>query len=123
MLTRSERGEGRIQSLIWLGIFALTIYAGWNVIPVYLAHYNLADKVNQICRTPKSVRDEQIQEMLVKEVQENRLDGYIQRGCFKITTLDTSRRINCDYEREGKVLPGWTRTFRFSIKADQPLVF
>jgi hypothetical protein len=123
MLTRSERGEGRVQSMIWLGIFALAIYAGFNVIPVYIANYNLADKINQICRTPKSVRDEQLQDMLWKEVQENRLEAYIQRSCFKITTLDTSRRITCDYEREGKVLPGWNRTFRFKLSADQPLVF
>ena len=123
MLTRSERGEGRVQSLIWLGVFALAIYAAWNVVPVYIDNYSLADKVNQICRTPKSMNDEQLLDMLVKEVKENRLDGFIQRSCFKITTLDTSRRINCDYEREGKVLPGWNRTFRFSISADQPLVF
>ena len=123
MLTRSERGEGRVQSIIWLGVFALAIYAGFNVIPVYIANYNLADKVNQICRTPKSVRDEQILDMLWKEVQENRLDGYIQRSCFKVTTLDTSRRITCDYERAGKVLPGWNRTFHFKLSADQPLVF
>lgn len=123
MLKRSERGEGRIQSFIWLGVFALAIYAGWNVVPVYIANYNLADKVNQICRTPKSVKDEQLVDMLYKEVQENRLDGYIQRSCFRISTLDTSRRITCEYEREGRVLPGWNRTFRFTINSDQPLVF
>lgn len=120
---RSEKGEGRLQSFIWLAIFALTLYAGWNVVPVYIAHYSLADKANQICRTPRAVKDEQILDMLMKEVVENRLDGYIQRSCFKVQTLDTSRRINCEYDREGKVLPGWTRVFHFKVDADQPLVF
>lgn len=123
MTMRSERGEGKLQSFIWLGIFALMIYAGWNVVPIYVAQYNLADKVNQICRTPHNVKDEQLQDMLMKEVIENHLDGYIQKSCFRIQTLDTSRRINCEYQRENKVLPGWTRTFRFKIDADQPLVF
>ena len=123
MTTRNDRGEGRLQSLIWLGIFGLTIYAGMNVAPIYIAQYNLADKVNQICRTPRSAKDEQILDLLWKEVIDNRLDGYIQKSCFRIQTLDTSRRITCSYDREGKVLPGWTRTFHFNIDADQPLVF
>lgn len=123
MLTRSERGEGRAQSIIWLGIFALAIYAGWNVIPVYFSHYSLGDKVNQICRTPRAAKDEHIVEMLHREVVEHRLEPYIQRSCFKITTLDTSRRITCEYTREYRVLPGWNRTSRFVLSADQPLVF
>ena len=123
MTMRSERGEGRFQSFIWLGIFALTIYAGWNVLPIYISQYNLADKVNQICRTPRNVKDEQLLDMLMKEVVENRLDGSIQKSCFKIQTLDTSRRISCEYQRDGRVLPGWSRTFRFKINSDQPLVF
>ncbi len=123
MTMRSERGEGRLQSFIWLGIFALTIYAGWNVVPIYIAQYSLADKVNQICRTPRSVKDDQLTDMLMKEVVEHRLDGYIQKSCFKVQTLDTSRRITCEYDRASKVLPGWTRNFHFKIDADQPLVF
>ncbi len=124
MTMRSERGEGsRLQSFIWLGIFGLLVYAGWNVVPIYIAQYSLADKVNQICRTPRNVKDEQLVDMMMKEVVEHRLDGHIQKSCFKIQTLDTSRRITCEYAREGLVLPGWTRTFRFKIDADQPLVF
>jgi hypothetical protein len=124
MTMRSERGEGsRLQSFIWLAIFGLVVYAGWNVVPIYIAQYSLADKVNQICRTPRNVKDEQLVDMMMKEVVEHRLDPYIQKSCFKIQTLDTSRRINCEYQREGVVLPGWTRTFRFRIAADQPLIF
>ena len=124
MTMRSERGEGsRLQSLIWLGVFGLLVYAGWNVVPIYIAQYSLADKVNQICRTPRNVKDEQLVDMMMKEVIEHRLDRYIQKSCFKVQTLDTSRRITCEYAREGLVLPGWTRTFRFRIDADQPLVF
>ena len=124
MTMRSERGEGsRLQSLIWLGVFGLLVYAGWNVVPIYIAQYSLADKVNQICRTPRNVKDEQLVDMMMKEVVEHRLDGHIQKSCFKVQTLDTSRRITCEYSREGLVLPGWTRTFRFKIDADQPLIF
>jgi len=119
-----ERGEGGIQGFIWLAIFALMLYAGWNVVPIYVANYNLADKVNQIARSPRgTVKDEQILEMLMKEVRENSLDPYIQRSCFRITTLETARRINCEYERVEKVLPGVAHTFHFTLSADQPLIY
>jgi hypothetical protein len=119
-----ERGEGGVQGFIWLAVFALALYAGWNVIPMYLANYNLGDKVTQIARTPRGVvKDEAIVEMIMKEVRENRLDPYIERSCFKVQTLETSRRINCEYERVEKVLPGVTHTFHFSLNADQPLIY
>ena len=120
----SERGEGGVQGFIWLAVFALMLYAGWNVIPIYIANYNLADKVNQIARSPRgTVKDEQVVDMIMKEVRENALDPYIERSCFHVTTLETARRINCDYERVEKVLPGVTHTFHFSINVDQPLLF
>lgn len=119
-----ERGEGGVQGFIWLAVFALVLYAGWNIVPVYIANYTLTDKVRQIARSPRgTVKDEQIVEMIMKEVRENNLDPYIERSCFRVTTLETARRIVCDYERVEKVLPGVTHTFHFSINEDQPLLF
>lgn len=121
---RSETGEGKLSGIIWLVALAAIIYAGWNVIPVYIDHYDLADKVNQACRTPRgTVKDEQIADMIMKEVKEKRLDGFIQRSCFRISTLETSRRITCSYSRTEKVLPGINHTFNLTIDVDQPLVF
>jgi hypothetical protein len=120
----SERGEGGVQGFLWLAAFALALYAGWNIIPVYIANYSLADKVNQIARSPRGVvKDEMILDMLMKEVRENSLDPYIDKSCFHVTTLETSRRISCEYERVEKVLPGVTHTFHFSLNADQPLIY
>ena len=124
MLTRNERGEGRLGSFVWLVGIVAVIYAGWNIAPVYIANYALADKVNQAARTPRgSVKDDQIAEMLMKDVRENNLDHYIQKSCFQIQTLETARRITCSYERTEKVLPGITHTFHFTIAVDQPLIF
>ncbi len=121
---RGEAGEGGIQGFLWLGVFALLLYACWNVAPIYVANYNLADKLNQICRSPRgTVKDEMIVDLIMKEVRENDLDPYIERTCFKVTTLETSRRIVCEYERSEKVLPGVSHTFHFSLNADQPLIY
>ena len=58
----------------------------------------------------------------MKEVRERRLDDCIAKGNITVSTTDTSRRIDISYERLAKVLPGWERTFEFTIHADQPLI-
>jgi len=124
MQARNERGEGKLGSFLWLVVIAAVIYASWNIIPIYVANYALADKVNQAARTPRgSVKDDQIADMIMKDVRENNLDPYIQKSCFQIQTLETARRITCSYERTEKILPGITHTFHFTLSADQPLIF
>jgi len=120
----NQRGEGKAGTLVSLALFVAVGYAAWNLIPVYWAHYDFVDKVNEICRTPKyKARDDDvIVEMLMKEVRNRRLDDWIKRGSFKVSTTDTSRRIILAYEREVLVLPGWKRTLKFDFTSDQPLV-
>ncbi len=124
MRLRSERGEGRTGGFIVLALIIALAYAAWNVAPVYMAHYDFVDKVNEIARTPKyrAGTDEKIMDMLMKEVRERRLDSWINRQSFQVSTTDTSRRIRLYYEREAEVLPGWKRLFKFDFTADQPLV-
>jgi hypothetical protein len=120
----NERGEGRLASLIWLAILVAVGYALWNVVPVYLDNYSLKDKMNEIARSPRGVvTDDAIREMLAKEVRERRLDPYIQRSSFRVSTLETSRRISCSYDRTEQVLPGFNWTFHFDNEVDQPLIF
>ena len=124
MRLRSERGEGRVGGFIFLGLIIALAYAAWNVAPVYMAHYDLVDKVNEIARTPRyrAQTDEKVMDMLMKEVRERRLDAWINRQSFQISTTETSRRIRLYYEREAQVLPGWKKVFKFDFTADQPLV-
>jgi hypothetical protein len=124
MQTRTERGEGQRSSVIWLVVIAAAIYAGWNIVPIYVSNYTLADKVNQLARTPRgSIKDDALADLIMKEVRENYLDAYIEKSCFHIQTLETSRRITCEYERTEKVLPGINHTFHFTLAADQPLIY
>ena len=124
MQARNESGEGKLGSFLWLVAIVAVLWGGWNVVPVYIANYTLADKVNQAARTPRgSMKDDQIAEMIMKDVRENNLDPFIQKSCFQIQTLETARRITCSYERTEKVLPGINHTFHFTIAADQPLIY
>lgn len=124
MRTRTQRGEGRLGSIISLLVLLGFIYAGWNIAPVYIKHYALKDKMNEIARSPRgTTNDERILDMLDSYVREEGLDAYVQRAMFQVTTFDTSRRITVVYERPLKFLPGVQRTKTFEISVDQPLVF
>jgi hypothetical protein len=124
MRRTSERGEGRVSSLIALAVLVAVGLAAWNVAPVYFDHYDFVDKVNEICRTPryKAPSDERIKDMLMAEVRKRRLDPWIGPQSFQISTVETGRRIRLYYEREAEVLPGWKKVFKFDFTSEQPLV-
>jgi hypothetical protein len=124
MRALKERGEGKIGTIIMLLLIVGAGYAAWNVAPAYMDHYDFVDKVNEICRTPKykAPTDEAILDMLMKEVRNRRLSDWIGRNNFKISTVDTSRRISLSYEREVQILPSMKKKLRFEFTADQPLV-
>jgi hypothetical protein len=120
-----ERGEGRLGGIILLILLAAAGLAAWHVVPVYYDHYDLVDKVNEICRTPKyRVRngDEDIKKMLMDEVVKRRLTSWIGPESFEVQTTDHNRTIRLYYERETEVLPGYKKTFKFDFTADQPLI-
>jgi len=124
MSVSSQKGEARLSTFIWLVFFAALVYAGWNVVPVYIDNFALKDKMNEIARAPKwSNPDDKIVDNLMRYVRENRLDGYIQRPQIKVSTLETSRRISLAYQRTANILPGFPHTFQFSHQVDQPLVY
>ena len=120
----SERGEGKLSSLFALAVFAAAVLAMWNVGPVFIDDFALKDKMNEIARAPRGTHtDDKILEMLMRYVREERIDRFVQRTAFKISTLDTSRRITVDYQREAQILPGWKHTFKFHNQVDQPLIY
>ena len=124
MRRTSERGEGQVGTYIMFGLLIAVGLAAFNVIPVYYAHYDFTDKVEEICRTPvyKARTPEIIKAMLVKEVRNRRLGQWIGPDSFKISTNDRSRLIELRYERKAKVLPGWEKVFKFEYTAEQPLL-
>jgi hypothetical protein len=123
MSVRREKGEARLSSIIWLVVLLGFGYAAWHMVPVYFAGYSLVDKMNEMARAPKyNHPDEKILDLLMKEVRERRLEQWIVRSSFKVTTYENSRRITVDYDVPIEVLPGWKRTFHFAHEADQPII-
>jgi hypothetical protein len=123
MRLRSEKGEGRLSSLIWLLVLVGFGWATWHVGPVYFAGYSLVDKMNEMARAPKyNHPDDKILDKLMVEVRERRLDPYITRSSFKVNTYENSRRISVEYDVPIDVLPGYKRTFHFKHDVDQPII-
>ena len=128
MRRTSERGEGRMSTLIFFALLIAAGLAAWNLIPVYYAHYDFTDKVEEICRTPRYQlrrgipEQEAVKEMLMKEVAERRLTQWVKPNSFRIVSTEHSRQIFLNYEREVEILPGWKRVIKFDYEADQPLI-
>ncbi len=119
-----ERGEGKLSAILWLAFFAAVVWSLFHVGPVYYDHYNLVDKMNEVARSPRySHPDDKIYDLLMRHVREERLDTYIKRNNFIVSTLETGRRITVDYQRETEILPGWKHTFKFNKQVDQPLIY
>ena len=124
MRRTSEKGEGKLGTLILFALLFAVGLAAWNLIPVYYAHYDFTDAVEEVCRTPRyKARDQRaIRDMLIKEVRNRELEQWITPDSFQISTTDRNRRIHLYYERDVKVLPGWNKLIKFEYTAEQPLL-
>ena len=124
MRRMSERGDTRLGTLIFFVLLAAVGLAAWNLIPVYYAHYDLTDAVEEICRTPvyKARTPRIIKDMLLKEVRNREMEKWVFPDSFQVSKTDRNRRIQLQYEREVNVLPGWKKIIKFDYMAEQPLL-
>jgi hypothetical protein len=125
MRTSSETGAGRVGSIIWLAILVAAGYAAWHVLPAYIDNLAFKDKLQEIARSPRGVTtDEKVLDMIQREVRERQLTGYIQvRNACRIATRETSRTIQCVYDREVEPLPGWKQVLHFDDTVEGPLLY
>ena len=119
----NESGKGQIGNIIGLLVFGACIFTIWNMAPPYWNAFQFCDKVNELARLSRYQNtDEQVLQKLMTQAHDFYLDDYVKPQNCKINTGEHSRRINCDYERVIKILPGWTRNTKFSCSADQPVL-
>jgi hypothetical protein len=114
MRRKSERGQGRLSSLLLLVLVAAVVYAGWHVVPVFIDHYSFVDKVVEICRTPRyKGNDDDVYQLLMKDVGERQLDP---GSPGNPTSAPPTAAGSSAYVRED---PAAVKTFRF-LQADSP---
>jgi hypothetical protein len=124
MLRGNERGEGKMGTIFGLLLLAGVLFAVFHVGPVFWDHFQLVDKMNELARAPRwNHPDDRIYELLQKYVREERLDAWVGRNSFTISTVETGRRISVVYHRQTEILPGVKYDFQFNKQVDQPLVY
>jgi hypothetical protein len=94
---RSERGEGRLKTVLFLLFFATAIFVGFKTLPAYVAEYQLADKMQETARFAVVQRqsDEQVRETIFKVIQD--LNIPCKKEDIKVTSSSSGVTISVDY--------------------------
>jgi hypothetical protein len=94
---RKQRGEGKLKAIIYTLILAVGVYVAIKIVPVYVAEYQLKDKMTEQARFAIVNRysEDQIREIIWKVVQD--LDIPAKREDIKVTTNGRGLNISLSY--------------------------
>ncbi|HKE06976.1 MAG TPA: DUF4845 domain-containing protein [Candidatus Acidoferrum sp.] len=92
-----QRGEGRLKAIIYTLILVAGIYAAFKLVPLYVANYELKDKISEQARFAVVNRytDEQIRDILYKTIQD--LDIPAKREDIKVEQTNHGLMISVNY--------------------------
>jgi len=91
------RGGARLKALIWTVILIAGLYAGYKLIPVYFANYQLQDKMREIARfaTVNNMTDEKVRDAVFREVKEREIPA--RREDIKVQMSQRGVTISLNY--------------------------
>jgi hypothetical protein len=94
---RSERGAGKLKSIIVLAVVLLIIYSAVKIVPLYVTDYQLSDKMEEQARFAVVNRytEEQIRDNIFKVVQE--LEVPAKRDAIKVSASNSIVKISMEY--------------------------
>ena len=94
---RSQRGAGRLKTIVFIAVVVFAIYAGYKLFPPYLAEYQLSDKMQEEARFSVVNRhsEDQTRDVIFKEAQE--LDIPITKEQIKVSATNSLVKISVDY--------------------------
>lgn len=94
---RSQRGEGKLKAIIYTVILIAAVYAAVKVVPVYVAEYELKDKITEQARFAVVNRytEDQIRDIIFKVVQD--LDIPATREDIKVQNTGHGIMITVNY--------------------------
>jgi hypothetical protein len=94
---RSQRGEGRLKAIIYTIILLAAVYAAVKVVPVYVAEYELKDKITEQARFAVVNRytEDQIRDIIFKVIQD--LDIPANREDIKVQNTSHGIMITVNY--------------------------
>jgi len=94
---RSQRGEGRLKAIVYTVILLAAVFAAVKVVPVYVAEYELKDKITEQARFAVVNRytEDQIRDIIFKVVQD--LDIPANREDIKVQNTNHGIMITVNY--------------------------
>jgi len=94
---RGQRGEGRLKAIIYTVILAAAVYVAVKVVPIYVAEYQLKDKISEQARfaVVNKYTDDQIKDILFKTIQD--LDIPAKRDDIKVIPNGRGMTISVNY--------------------------
>jgi len=97
VLGRSELGSAKLKAILWTAILAFGVYTAYKLIPVYMANYQLSDKMVEESRFAVANRftEEQVRDVIYREVQD--LEIPAKKEDIKVLASLQTVRISLDY--------------------------
>jgi len=94
---RGERGEGRLKALIYTAILVIGVFVAFKLVPLYVAQYQLKDKMEEQARFAVVNRysDDQIRDNIFRVIQD--LDIPAKREDIKVGSTNHGISISVDY--------------------------
>ena len=94
---RSQRGEGRLKAVIYTVILVAAVYAAVKIVPIYVAEYELNDKITEQARfaVVNHYTEDQVRDILFKVIQD--LDIPAKREDIKVQNTNHGVMISVNY--------------------------
>jgi hypothetical protein len=94
---RRQRGEGRLKAIIYTIILVSGVYVAFKTVPLYVANYQLKDKMSEQARFAIVNRysDDQVRDVIFKTVQD--LDIPAKKEDIQVANTNHGLRISLDY--------------------------
>ena len=94
---RAQRGEGQLKAIIYMLVLAAAVYIAVKVVPIYVAEYQLKDKIAEQARFAVVNRytEEQVKDIIFKVIQD--LDIPAKRDDIKVETTNHGLMISVNY--------------------------
>jgi hypothetical protein len=94
---RSQRGEGKLKAVIYTVVLLFAVYAAIKIVPVYVAEYELKDKMAEQARFAIVNRysEDQVRDVIYKVIQD--LDIPATREDIKVQNTNNGIMISVNY--------------------------
>lgn len=117
MNRRSQRGEGKLKTIIGLAILAAIVYVGFKVIPPYINNFELEDAMKTEARFGYANRKtpEEVRNTIYKKIRELQIPAGPED--IRVELLGNGMRITVTYTVVIE-LPGYTLELNFKPTVD-----